>query len=59
MGAAFYDDEDCIDCGICSATTNEARKMKLVRPPEYIPDFAMGFDTEGLPIAPSIPKPKA
>ncbi len=23
MGAAFYDDEGCIDCGLCSATTKE------------------------------------
>jgi len=23
MGAAFYDDDDCIDCGMCSATTHE------------------------------------
>jgi CO dehydrogenase maturation factor len=23
MGAPFYDDEDCIDCGMCSATTKE------------------------------------
>ncbi|UCB42559.1 MAG: P-loop NTPase [Dehalococcoidales bacterium] len=23
MGAPFYDDEDCIDCGMCIATTNE------------------------------------
>jgi CO dehydrogenase maturation factor len=23
MGAAFYDDEACIDCGLCSATTKE------------------------------------
>jgi len=23
MGAAFYDDEDCIDCGMCSAVTKE------------------------------------
>ena len=24
MGAPFYDDEACIDCGMCSATTKEA-----------------------------------
>jgi len=23
MGAAYYDDEPCIDCGLCSATTGE------------------------------------
>ena len=23
MGAAFYDDEGCIDCGMCDATTKE------------------------------------
>lgn len=25
MGSPFYDDEPCIDCGLCSATTKEAK----------------------------------
>jgi NAD-dependent dihydropyrimidine dehydrogenase PreA subunit len=40
--------EECIGCGLCVLTcSKKARKMKLVRPPEYIPNFAIGLDTEG------------
>jgi electron transport complex protein RnfB len=40
--------EECIGCGLCVLTCSQkARKMKLVRPPEYIPNFAIGLDTEG------------
>ena len=35
---AFIDAEECIGCGLCVLTCpSEARKMKLVRPPEHIP----------------------
>ena len=42
---ASTDNEVCIGCGLCVLTcSTEARKMKLVRPPEHIPDPASIFD---------------
>jgi NAD-dependent dihydropyrimidine dehydrogenase PreA subunit/DNA-binding transcriptional ArsR family regulator len=50
---------ECIGCGLCVLTCKqEVRKMKLVRPPEHIPDFVMGLDTEGSPIAQTTPPNK-
>jgi NAD-dependent dihydropyrimidine dehydrogenase PreA subunit len=44
---AYTDPELCIGCGLCVLTCpTDARKMKLVRPPEYIPDFATIFDLD-------------
>lgn len=53
------DFKECIGCGICVLTCPQnARKLKLVRPPEHIPDFMMGFDTEGLPTVSTSQKKK-
>ena len=35
MGAAFYDDEGCIDCGLCSAVTKE----EMIEASKKIPSF--------------------
>lgn len=42
---ATTDNEECIGCGLCVIVCpSEARKMKLVRPPEHIPEPASMFD---------------
>lgn len=40
MGAAFYDDEGCIDCGLCSAITKEEMVEASERIREYIRSHA-------------------
>lgn len=36
VGAAFYDDELCIDCGMCAATTKEERVIASKKIREYL-----------------------
>lgn len=41
---AYTDPDECIGCGLCVLTCPpEARKMKLVRPPEHIPSVDDGL----------------
>ncbi|MFC1861838.1 P-loop NTPase [Chloroflexota bacterium] len=40
MGAAFYDDEGCIDCGLCSATTKEEMVEASKKIREYLRSHA-------------------
>jgi len=43
---SYTDVDECIGCGLCVLTCpSEARKMKLVRPPEHIPSPASIFDS--------------
>ena len=42
---SFTDQEECIGCGVCVVNCpTDARKMKLVRPPEHIPEAKDIFD---------------
>ena len=42
---AYTDTKECIGCGICVLSCpSDARKMRLERPPEFIPDLASVLD---------------
>lgn len=42
---SYTEPDECIGCGLCVISCpTEARQMKLVRPPEHIPDPASLFD---------------
>lgn len=44
---AYTNQEECIGCGVCVVNCpTDARKMKLVRPPEHIPDAKDFFDVK-------------
>lgn len=45
---AYIDADECIGCGLCVIScASEARKMNLVRPPEYIPPPEGQFTADG------------
>lgn len=41
MGAPFYDDEECIDCGLCAATTKDEMVAASKKIRDYIKTHAM------------------
>jgi len=36
VGAAFHDDDPCIDCGLCSATTREEKVKASKKIRDYL-----------------------